>query len=179
MSWNINDWDTEEDKRWELTEEDTDDEFDDIALARLGVDLPECAREPVRIQAPVGTGVDMTGVMNEWSRMMQNSDLAPELRAAMESITTPDGTLHFGDEPPQSQGIDPEVAGFDMTREDFEPPDQPAEPEEDDEEGEDTCPECGYDHYECECDDEDNDTCYECGSLYHDCMCFEDRLDGT
>ena len=45
--WRLNDWrveEPEEDKSWELTEADTDDEFDDIALARLGVSLPDCAR---------------------------------------------------------------------------------------------------------------------------------------
>ena len=51
MVWRTSDWDNVEDKHWEMTEEDTDDEFDDIALSRLGINVSDHANreyhEPV------------------------------------------------------------------------------------------------------------------------------------
>ena len=161
MSWNINDWDTVEDPKWEVTEDDTDDEFDDIALSRLGIELPECAREPVRPRPQTqGAGVDMTPVMERWSQMMQGMDLEPSLRAAMQSVMTDDGTFHFGDEP---RGIDPVIAGFDDVD---EPEDTPAEHDPMD----DVCYSCGNPHYDCSCGDEEI-YCPECGEPHEDCEC--------
>jgi len=140
MTWNTRDLtDAEEDKHWEMTDEDTDDEFDDIALARLGVDLPECAREdqfivPLRPLSP-----DMTPIIESWREMIENTDLNPEIRAAMASVIDPDGNINFGDEP---QGIDPVAAGFDGAEVWIN---ETAETE--------TCWDCGHLLIDCNCDD--------------------------
>lgn len=39
MVWNVNDWSTQEDDCWKVLEEDSDDEFDDLKLSRLGIDI--------------------------------------------------------------------------------------------------------------------------------------------
>jgi hypothetical protein len=161
MVWNTNDWTTEEeDKHWEMTEEDTDDEFDDIALSRLGVDIPECAREdqfiePLRVR-DIASQDNISELVREWTRTVIQQGVSTEVQTqimdAMASIQTDTGTFHFGDEP---RGIDPERAGFDW------------EPE--------SCEDCGAPLDECEChmdDFDEEECCQACGLHYsEDCDC--------
>lgn len=146
-TWNINDWDTAEDPKWEVTEEDTDDEFDDIALSRLGIELPECAKESPRprveprhadYRGANGAGVDMTPIMNRWSEIMSGLDLDPELRAAMSFI-----------------GVD---VGVDVLPEN----------------GIETCADCGLELFDCDCPSDYNyeeENCPDCGLYYEACEC--------
>lgn len=147
-TWNINDWDTVEDPKWEVTEDDTDDEFDDLQLARLGIELPECAKEISRPRHQEGVGRDFYQFM----RLIDGIDLEPSIRAAMESVME-GGTMRFGDEP---RGIDPVIAGFDSL---------------DDDEDSETCAVCGHDSYRCSCDDYDPDYCYDHDCPRHSCGC--------
>lgn len=118
MAWNTNDWSTEEeDRHWEMNEEDTDDEFDDQMLARLGVELPACAKEPPRqyntnTYAEIQMRGESSGIgisMNEWAGVIAALDLTPEIREQFTSIIGNDGNIRFG----EPQGIDPQVAGLD------------------------------------------------------------------
>ena len=111
MMWNTNDWTAEEeDKHWEMTEDDTDDEFDDIALERLGVDVPEFAREgrsetarPRVTVNDVTTPGDIRTLMDTWTQRITesgvNSEIQQQILDGLTSIQTADGTFHFGDEP--------------------------------------------------------------------------------
>jgi len=146
MVWNVNDWNTEEeDRHWEMTEEDTDDEFDDIALSRLGVDLPACAKETARPQFS-RTPTTNSELFNRWQEVLNGMEIAPELQEALESVRD-GGTFSFGDEP---RGIDPEEAGFEGTEE--------------------SCEECGMLLYECVCGLDAN-VCHDCGVDWDECMC--------
>ena len=94
-AWNTRDWEPE-DKSWTVTDEDCDDEFDDLALSRLGVELPECAREERNVQNPRNTGA-ISELFARWAEAMDNPELVQIVQDAMGSVREGD-TLHFGDE---------------------------------------------------------------------------------
>lgn len=105
--WNTNDWTAEEeDKHWEMTEEDTDDEFDDVALARLGVEIPECARETRPVYRPrvrdMTNESDIAELMRTWTQTITeqgvDSDIQTQIMEGLASIQTEAGSFHFGDD---------------------------------------------------------------------------------
>jgi hypothetical protein len=159
MSWNINDW-TDDKNVWD--EPETDDEFDDNQLARLGIELPKCAREP----RPTSSRTP------NWDTLIDNLSSSPEIQAALASVydrTT--GSFRFGDDP-DPMGINPITAGFDMVPEDFNPPHNPppltitvnGEPLEA------TCVFCGHNFDGCHCGEEDDEDDYDPTYCYdHDC----------
>lgn len=178
MAWNTRDWTTEEeDKHWEMTEEDTDDEFDDIALQRMGLDIPDFAREDrhTNTNTADGVGVNVSELIRQWQGVLENSDnptVTAEIMESLESMVGRDGNIHFGDEP---QGVDPVRAGFDFAD------DENVHEEErcgdcgalyEDCDCHERCIDCGYHYDECMCE-----RCYGCELLYDDCVCDAEEED--
>lgn len=147
-AWNTRDWEPE-DKSWELTEEDTDDEFDDVALSRLGIELPECAKETRVRSAERRTSTNIDAMMSEWARIVGRNpdDLSDAMRHVMNGLAVV--------QPMQGWGVDPVRAGFDGADE--------------------RCEDCGMFLYECSCNMDDyseEDYCYMCGMpLFDGCEC--------
>ena len=148
MVWNTNDMtEQEEDKHWEMSEDDTDDEFDDVQLSRLGIEIPDCARED-RFIEPLpneGGAQAMTELIQRWRSVVDENGYNSDIMDALQSIQTPDGSFHFGDDTDpfgqRQNGIDPIAAGLDGAEET-------------------SCEQCGERYDRCECFDDDVDDGY-------------------
>jgi len=172
--WTIGDGDVRpEESVWDAPE--TDDEFDDEQFSRMGIDLPEMAKESARSPLISPRSDGMSGILSEWSRLVSGMDLSPELQDSVETIMSNDGNIYFGNGEPQ--GIDPEVAGFDdvddedgdteLTLDEGIENDVYYEDEEDIYAEEHMCSECKNPYEYCDC----GSICDVCDKEHFECDC--------
>ena len=156
MVWNVNDWVvTTDEKIWD--EPDTDDEFDDFQLARMGIELPECARE-TRIHTETES-IDIAPTIRHRhiQNIIDNLDIENNagVRETIQGIINEVSSRNF------SRGIDPDIAGFD-DESSIDSDESPSDSDESDD---------YYDDFD-ESDDYDFDEyCPYCGMEYSECRC--------